>query len=321
MTAILRAPIFWRARHVARKWADTRVERPVARALTTASAMRRERPDVLYFGDSSLIHVSPDDADKRRLGEMFAGESGRKVAQYYGPAYSAAVWAEFARLIADQPRPRCAVVSLCIRPATHRHVYEHPIFGYQSAIKALAAARRPGPGLARRLYKTPPGPEDYARFSALERDSRWALARTMGEYRSRLRGYDPATADEESQRVIYDYFHGEFSAASPQGLQHWRRFGERLRALDIPVVAYRTYMPLDAGTRLLGDDFTPHVEENFRLVEEQFFAGLGGGKPVFVDPPPDSSYINAADATEHLNDTGRRRLVETLIQAVNEQLD
>ena len=319
MTAFLRSPIFWRARHVARQWADTRVERPVARAITVGTALRRERPDVLYFGDSSLIHVSPDDADKRRLGEMFAGESGRKTAQYYGPAYSAEVWGEFTRLIADLPRPRCVVLSLCIRPATHRHVYEHPIFGYRSAVKALSSARRPGPGLAARLYKTPPGPEAYARYEALERKSRWGFAGTMGEYRSRLRGYDPATADEQSQQVIYDYFHGEYSAGSP-GLQHWRRFGERLRALDVPVVAYRTYMPLDAGTRLLGEEFTPHVEENFRLIEEQFFAGLGGGKPVYVDPPPDSSYINCADATEHLNETGRRRIVETLIEAVNERL-
>jgi hypothetical protein len=311
--------VFWRARHIAREWADTHVERPVARALVVGSALRRERPDVLYFGDSSLIHVSPDDTDKRRLGEMFAEESGRKTAQYYGPAYSAELWGEFARLITDLPRPRCVVVSLCIRPATHRHVYEHPIFGYRSAAQALRSARRAGPALARRLYKTPPGPADYARFEAIEHESVWNLAGTMGEYRRKLKGYDPASADEQSQRVIYDYFHGEYSAGRP-GLQHWRRFGERLRTLGVPVVAYRTYMPLDAGTRLLGEQFVPHVEENFRLLEEAFFGGLGGGAPVAVDPPSDAEFINHRDATEHLNEHGRQRLVKHLIAAVNERL-
>jgi hypothetical protein len=317
---VLRAKMLWRARHHAREWADTHVERPVARALKVSAALRRGA-DVLYFGDSSLIHVSPTDTDKRRLGEMLAGESGLRIAQFYGPGYPAALHAQVARLLAGEsglPRPRCVIVSMPIRPTTHRHVVDHPVFGYASATAALATARRLDARLVRRLYKEPPSAEAYARFSAIERRSRWQLANTIGEYRERLRGFDAATADEDLQRVIFDYFHGEFSAEHP-GLADWRRLGEYLRALDVPVIAYRTFMPLESGARLFGDDFVEHVDENYGLGEKHLFEGLGGGAALQFEPPPDRMFIAAQDSTEHLNEQGRRHVVAALCAAIRDR--
>lgn len=319
VTTLLRAPMFRRGRRVAREWTDTHVERPVARGLAVGSSLRRGTGKVVYFGESSLVHISPTDTDRRRLGEMLAGAADTNIAQYYGPGYSAALHAEMARLMVDLPRPRCVVVSLLIRATTHRHVTDHPVFGYRTAIAALRSASKINAHLLSKLYKAPASEADYARFEAIERDSYWGWANTIGEYRRRLRGYDPHSADENLQAILFDYFHGEYSAASP-GLQDWRSFGERLRMLGVPVVAYRTYMPLERGARLFGDDFVAHVEQNFSLVEESFFAGLGGGESVQIGLLPDSLYVSSTDATEHLNENGRRRVVGALLPAVQARL-
>jgi hypothetical protein len=319
VTNLLRTPALGRARGLARKWTDTHLQRPVARALKVRTALRHGRGRVVYFGDSSLIHIAPHDADRRRLGEMLAGAAGTEIAQYYGPGYSAALHAEMARLMRDLPRPRCVVVSLVIRPTTHLHVLEHPVFGHASAIRALHAAPALDARLLRKLYKSPPTTADYARFEAIERASRWGYADTIGEYRRRLRAYNPFTADESQQQVLYDYFHGEYSEGH-RGLEDWHNFGAQLRALDVPVVAYRTYMPLDRGTELLGDTFVPHIEHNFALLEERFFAGLGGGTSLPIDALSDSEFVAPTDATEHLNETGRAHIVDALLPAIKAHL-
>jgi hypothetical protein len=172
----------------------------------------------------------------------------------------------------------------------------------------------------RGLRREPPTEEDYRRFEALARTSRWGGRRSIGEYRRDLRGFRGDTASAEQQALIYDYFHGESSENSP-GLAEWRRFGEALRAWGVPVLAYRLYMPMETGTRLFGEAFEAHVERNFSLVESSFRAGLGeAGTIVAVDPPPDDAFIEHRDGTEHLNQKGRVELARRLATAIKSQL-
>ncbi|TAM89736.1 MAG: hypothetical protein EPN43_06645 [Jatrophihabitans sp.] len=310
MTNLLRAPALWRARTVTRDWTNAHLNRPVARALKVAAALRRGA-DVLYFGDSSLVFTSPHDQDRRRLGEMLADEAGVRVAQYYGPAYSAPLHAELARLIAPLPRPGCVVVSMPIRP-TLRHVTAHPMFSYAGALAALRAATGIDQHLLRALYKRSATDAEYAAFEAITRPTRWQLGRSFGDYRRRLRGYDPAGADEDRQRLLFDYFHGEFGADT-DGADRWRAFGRYLRELQVPVFFYRTYMPMQRGAALFGDSFTTHVEENFALIEEGFLQGLdGGGGRVPVGVIPDELFIAATDGTEHYNERGRHHVIAAL---------
>lgn len=302
-----------------RRWADAHVDRPVARMIVVGGALKRRSADVLYLGDSSLIHISHQDTDRRRMGEMLADSSGAGVAQFYAPGTSVSLFTEVIRLARDLPPPRCVVVSLLIRNSTHVHATEHPIFGWQHAADVLRCTPSFGPRLAVRLYRKPPTAEDYARFEAISRRSAWGLGTTIGEYRARLRGYDPNNADLSQRQLIFDYFHGEFSDGHP-GLERWRQLGEQLRKWGVPVVAYRSPMPLEAGTRLLGPDFRPHVERNFSLIEDQLFAGLGGRQTVPSAELSDDCFVNWADATEHLNERGRHKVIDAIAPAIRAHL-
>lgn len=317
MSDLLRSPALARARRVAREWSDTHAERPVIRALGVAAAMRRRAADVLYFGDSSLIFTSPHDRDARRLGEMMSDAVGGSLVTYHGPAYSALLWAEIARLIADLPRPRAVIVPITVRPATHRHVAEHPVFSYRGSEATLRRARSVGPALLGKVYKRAATDAAYAEFEAIEHRGRWPVARTIGDYRRLLRGYRPATADDDAQRTLYAYFHGEHSADRPAGLDGWTRLGQHLRALDVPVVTYRTYMCLSRGNHLLGGEFTEHVEENFAVIEDRFLTALGD-RAVTVDvaPPAEGLYLAPSDGTEHYNEDGRRYIVDAVLPSV-----
>jgi hypothetical protein len=292
-------------------WSQDHVDRPVTSALKVAAQMRSGRTEVLYLADSTMIHISPDDSDRRRLGEMFVDESGYNTAQYYGPAYPPAVYTELLRLIEPYPRPRAIVLSMPIRPSTHLHATEHPVFSYRHARRSLARARRVS-SLTTRVLRPRPTKDDYDRFYAVVRNSRWGGERTIGDFRRELRGIVPTTASAEQLRVMWDYFHGEFSDDTP-GLDDWVRLGEQARALGVPVIAYRAHMPYEYGTRLFGPEFVAHVDHNFAILEQALKKGLGDGG-IFLDvpPPPDSHFIQPEDGTEHWNEEGRRARVEFL---------
>lgn len=311
LTTVLRSPALAGARAKARTWAEDHVDRPVTSALKVGAKVRSGKADIVYLGDSSMIHISPEDSDRRRLGEMFADESGYDVAPYYGPAYPPAVFAELLRLIAPYQRPKAILCSIPIRPSTQLHATEHPVFGYRNARRTLRQAPRMS-SLATKVLRPAPTQEDYDRFYATERSSRWGGQQTIGHFRRELKGIDATTASADRLRVMWDYFHGEFSDDSP-GLQDWVRLGEQARLLGVPLIAYRAHMPFQYGTRLFGPEFVAHVEHNWALIEQALKTGLGdGGLLLDVPPPPDEHFILPQDGTEHWNQHGRLALVERL---------
>lgn len=320
VTETLRSPTFAQARKLARTWAHQHVDRPITGTVRVASSLRRNASDIIYFGDSSLLHISPLDTDRRRIGEMLADDIQLPIAQFYGPGYPPAVFAEAARLFARFSGARAIVVSMAIRPGTQLHVSEHPVYGYTHARRVLTSAEEAGPLLLSQALRAAPKAEDYRRFEALQRTSRWGGERTIGDYRRALKGFRAKTADHAQRALIFDYFHGEYSAGSP-GIDDWRRLGANLSKFGVPVVAYRTYMPLQMGTRVIGEDFAAHIEQNFRAVESAFLEGLeGAGSMTPIQPPADEHFIEPRDATEHLNQEGRLALVKQVAASLRREM-
>jgi hypothetical protein len=161
---------------------------------------------------------------------------------------------------------------------------------------------------------------DYERFFAVTRTSRWGGERLIGAYRRELRGIDASMASDDELRVMWDYFHGEFSDGAP-GLDDWARLGEQVRRLGVPLIAHRGHMPYEYGTRLFGSEFVAHVEHNYAVIEQALKSGVGdAGLFLDVPPPPDVHYIQPKDGTEHWNEDGRRARVAILAKALGEVL-
>lgn len=295
------------------------MDRPVVSALKVGATIRAGHADVLYLGDSSMIHVSHEDSDRRRLGEMFADETGLRTAQFFGPAYQPGVYADLLRLIEPYSRPRVIVMSMAIRPSTHVHAADHPVFGYPHARRTMGQARRMS-SLAPKILRPAPTQDDYDRFYALPRTSRWGGQRTIGDFRRELRGIDVTSADEDLLRTMWDYFHGEFSD-NAEGLADWTRLGQQVRRLGVPLIYYRAHMPYEYGTHLFGPDFVTHVEHNYALLEGALRAGLdGAGQFLDVPPPPDAHFIQPKDGTEHWNEHGRLARIALLKDALADVL-
>lgn len=314
LRTFLRSPAFYRARAVARTWVHEHVERPVVAATNVARSLERGA-DLVHFGDSSLLHIAHDDSDPRRLGELLADDLGVRSAQFYGPGYSPALFAQVARLLRDRPRPRAVVVSFGLRTSTHAHVIEHPFYSYRRAVAVLSEADRITPRILGRAYKTLPTAAEYAPYEALPHRSPWPMLDTIGAYRARLRGYAMAQSPRELQQTLFAYFHGEYSEGS-RGLQHWTDLGRELSAFGVPVVAYRCYMPVELGTDLLGEEFREHVDANYGLIEKSFRAGFSGDLEVIDRPLPDAAFVDPYDGTEHLRLEGRRMVVDAVAPAV-----
>lgn len=318
LRGFLRSPAFYRARAVARTWVHEHVERPVVAAHNVSRSLERGA-DLVHFGDSSLLHIAHDDSDPRRLGELLADELGVRSAQFYGPGYSPALFAQVARLLHQGPRPRAVVVSFGLRTSTHAHVIEHPFYSYRRAVSVLAEADRLSPRILTRSYKTLPSAAEYAPYEALAHVSPWPMLDTIGAYRARLRGYAMAQSPVELQRTLFAYFHGEYSDNS-RGLEHWADLGRQLSGFGVPVVAYRCYMPVELGSTLLGERFREHVNANFGLIEQSFRAGFTGDLEVIDRPLPDAAFVDPYDGTEHLRLEGRRMVVEAVVPAITRAL-
>lgn len=318
LRAFLRSPLFYRPRAMARTWVHKHVERPVVTAHNVGRSMD-QGADLLYFGDSSLLHVAAFDPDSRRMGELLEAELGLRTAQFYGPGYSPELFAQVVRLLQDRPRPKAVVVSFGLRTSTHTHVIEHPFYAYRRAVSVLTSAERLSPAILRHAYKRLPSDADYDQFRALPHRSAWPMAATIGEYRSLLKGYAEDKAPRELQQTLFAYFHGEYSAGS-RGLANWTELGRQLEALGVPVVAHRCYMPVELGSALLGPEFREHIDANFSAIEASFRAGFAGPLEVVDRPLPNEVFINPYDGTEHLRLEGRRMVVEAVAPVVARSL-
>ena len=315
---LARHPRLLHLRGRVRQLRDTTLDRQLVNLRRLIRELRREQADVVYFGESSLIHISPDDVDKRRLGEMVEARLGGagRVAQFYGPAYSPTLFAETVRIISTlDVRPRAVVCPMAIRPSAATHVIEHPVFAYRDALAQLRTIDDARGRLPVRNRSSAPSPADYARYEALEVRGRWALHPTVGAYRQALRGYTEGPREIADQRILFDYFHGE-SAVDHPGLAAWAELGRQLSAYGVPVISYRTPVPMEVGESLFGQEFLDHVEANYQAVHDSFAANVSDLEVVDYRPLTRDDYLDPTDGTEHMNEHGRHAIADAVGDAV-----
>jgi hypothetical protein len=271
----------------------------------------RSHADVVMLGESVLVWVGPDDRDRRTLPMMVRDglRPDASLVSVSGGGYHAELLAAYLEVLAGLPRrPRAVVLPLWVRGRLRPWV-EHPRFGHHDALARL-----------RRLDPTTPA---WRVRGSLRRGGDWAAYHavpyetllgpgTVGDYVLPLKGH--RVSGDERLRLLYAYHHG--GLVEPAA---FAALGTAARALDVPVVAYQAPVPVGTGERVL-PGLTERVARNLALADAAFRSALD--VPVLQTGTSfgDDEFIDPTDASEHLNEKGRRRLAELLVAEVRARL-
>lgn len=311
-----------RARYLARKSLDRIDNEAVRRGRALMRALRKHPPDVLYLGDSTVSFVAPEDTDRRRLDTMIKDALGEEVSVHVvdGRGFNPDIYDAYLRLLEGVSVRPLVVVPLCIRVRTP--LTEHPVYGHKRALQKIRSAD-PSRG-AWRLHGAWPKPTE-AEFEAYYRLPYSTLLGEgfVGDYVKRINELErTAEDDDERVRMLYAYHHGGLLESASPKMEAVTRMGRTLRELGCAAVAYQTPVPVGTGAALLGPELAVRTAASFAALNEAYRLGAGEDAEIVESGTCFSAdeFIDPRDATEHLNEAGRRRLTELIVSAVKQQL-
>ncbi len=285
----------------------------VRKARRLARRSRSGDLDVVYFGDSLTSFVAPNDQDSRPLHRMIRDSLDPATSMHitHGGSYAAPLYSGLLRLIEASPSRPVVILPLCIRVRTVPWM-DHPVHGRKNAIDFLSRLD-PDAALWRiRKGFQPASRADWAAFHALPHPT-WAGDWVVGDYIDKLK-YSPEH-DDEWVKLLYAYHHG---GRVPQGLalDQVAMLGKQLRRLGLPTVAYETPVPVVKGEEFY-PDFRALADKNFADLREAFVAGYGSDAVVLRTGTISGTeeFIDWRDASEHLNEFGRRRIARSITDA------
>ena len=96
------------------------------------------------------------------------------------------------------------------------------------------------------------------------------------------------------------------------------RLGQRVKDLGLKAVVYQTPIPIEKGSELLGPRMAERAAQSFALMNEAYRLGAGADAHIIECGTSfsTSEFIDPDDATEHLNEFGRRRLTDLIVAEV-----
>lgn len=279
-----------------------------------ARLARNGSPNVLLFGDSLTSFTAPYDTDRRPLHRMLkdAVDPSLTFHAVHGGSFNPLLVNEYVRLLDGGTAKPLVILPLTVRVRTLPWM-EHPAYGHR-AVSAFLASLDPTAPLRRIRTGIPvPTPEEWRRFYAL-RFRTWAGDLTIDEYVRPLRGR-LLSDDLDDARLLYAYHHGgEIVPGEP--LDAMQQLGKRLRRLSVPVVAYQTPIPVEKGVELHGEAFRELAERNHAALEAAFLDGYGETPVVRTGVSiPTREFIDWRDGSEHVNEHGRRFIVDQIAEA------
>jgi hypothetical protein len=284
---------------------------------------RTDPPDVLHFGASESLFVSPSDTDRRPLPKIIADDLGPDVSVYSvaGPGYHPRMMQQYIRLFASVPKRPVVVIGVAWRLGLTPWAL-HPVYSYPRPLQRLSRISPSRPTWAFRAIVKGATDEEMAEhdrrpFSTL------AGELTVGDYRLPLK--DPAAAgldDESALRLLYAYHHAALLPTDDPWLHALTNLGRQLRELGFGVVAYQIPVPIQEGERLHGEPFRERVVANLAAGDAAFRAGAGAETEIvptgaFLET---ADYLDPRDGTEHMNISGRLKMAELITPAIQREL-
>lgn len=278
-----------------------RLDNPeVAAARRLMAQVRAAAPDVVHFGASESLFVAPYDTDQRTLPQLLAAElAPRTTYSVAGPGYHPGLFRAYLRHLAGQPARPTLVVGLAVRFG-YPPWAQHPLYGYERAQRRLARRR----GLRAALPLPTP-----AEMDALDRVAYPTLAGDL-----RIGDYRRALKESPDVARLYAYHHGARDGVGDAWLQDVRGLAFDAVSAGFPLVVYFMAIPVDRGVQLWG--------EPLREIAERDSAAAIAALPSEVVVVPSAlafgadDFIDPDDATEHLNERGRRQLAAMISSAL-----
>lgn len=314
---LMSRPWVLRQRTRARELQSRYVDRQLHHLQRARRRLLRGEVDILLLGDSSCLFGAPRDTDRALIPEMLARETGARVTVLAGAGYSAAIHAEFLRILGMLPvRPRAVVTSVCVRTSATVHVTRHPTYAYPASLAAMDLISGPRDRIRAFRRTDLPGPAEYAAFEALPVTTRWGGTSTIGEFRTALKGHGPPPWAPDTERRLFDYFHGEVVTPDNPGLARWSEFGRQVAAYGVPTVSYRTVPPIGRGELHFPGEFAELAWANRAVVDKSIRATAGPLHQLVGDDLDDDDFVDSRDATEHFSSSGRLKIVRTVVDTL-----
>jgi hypothetical protein len=269
-----------------------------------------EPPEVLVFGESTLLFVGQAEADQRSLADlltdMLLPKSAFVVA---GPGFGVELHREFIRLAA-MCAPRPVVVTSLYTRGTMPAFLHHPQWGHRRQIELL---ERVGGHSLEELTSpyVPPTAEEFVAYEALAYPT-FVADRTISDFMGALRPpRNPFT--REHMRWLFEFHYG--GTPDPQALQAFTDYGRMLRDGGFPVVAFQNPVDVIQGADVLGPEFAEWHRRNTNVVRDAFVAGYGPGAVILetADLWLPTDFVEPA--VEHLAAAARVRLAGLIANA------
>lgn len=300
---------------------------PEFRKLKSLFSGEGDAPRCLYLGDSVLLRVAHEDIDRRCLGELFCDELRVKMSADWiaHSAYHMEIYYYFLRYVLSlEQTPSLIILPINMRSFSPQWQYS-PQYQFTKEIEFLKKAFD--------------GNEDYSEWSNkhlrddetayLEFDQRsvdYSLSEfdTVGQFRSLIESNPQSSAQKDiriKQIFIFHYLHQ--LAENNERLKFLKLIMQETLQSNSKLLAYITPINIDAGIRYLGTDFADGVRQNVGVIEN-VFSDLNSEESIVllncVENFSSDSFFQNDNATEHLNELGRSKLVHELIETLKSVL-
>jgi hypothetical protein len=294
----------------------------VRRARGLVRALRQGQPDVLYLGDSEMSFVAPYDTDRRRLGTMVADDLGPAISvrAVHGPSFNPDIFDAYLGLLRGTSHRPLVVVPLWTRGRFTPWI-EHPVHGHK---RATAAIRQIDPTRSSwRIHRVfaPPTQEEFDQFGRVLYETLLGEG-TVDDYVAPIREHLRSGDEDRALRALYAYHYGGLLRAGSPEVEAVTRMGRTIRELGCAAVVYQTPIPVQMGAELLGPELAERTAESYAVLNEAYRLGAGEDSEIIESGTcfATDEFIDPNDATEHLNERGRRRLSGLVTDAIRRRL-
>ena len=277
--------------------------------------------EVLLLGDSVVERISRYDGDQRTLdrilGELFTGQL--RVGCISHTAYNLRIFEALLRALGQLPaRPKLIILPINLRSFSPQW-FHNPVWQLtheMDSIEQFIAKGGKNPMLERESRSTyslgwyfVPVKYPASDFTRLGQFLEVIYAKPK---RAKPKN-EAARLQRKKQIFIFHYLH-PLSPTHPL-LGNLKRVIELSANLRVALLAYFTPLNYQAGQKIVGEAFLETVNANLALVQEVFASAAGKETKRLVDFSQLLSvehFFHEEEASEHLNQEGRRILAEAI---------